>query len=314
MLFQPSQFRVLLLDDSTDVCERVKHRIEGPRASGQVDPIVPVEVCTVTIGVERSPEGKSTFSASTFDELTKSCSRRPDLVLLDYGYAEPEIIAALRKEAESREITAEELHGKVLTPLDLANWIRTSDTIPSSSRHLLINHLLEAGQPVYLYSYTSKEFLRALGEMSERTRKTALAFANKSVVIPVDTREELYHSTEFDWPTAPSKHDKQFYAYQVSVLLDHIVHKEILRARLAAAKYLRIRRTILAAGVLTAVGAAVGFGAQWVGSLIADLSKTGHSVQAVFVGLSAAIVLFFLGLGVPLIFERFMINLIDRDE
>ena len=123
-------------------------------------------------------------------------------------------------------------------------------------------------------------------------------------------REELYHSTEFDWPNE-SKRDPEFYAYQTSVLLDHVVHKEILRTQLAEAKYLRVRRSALSAAILTAIGAAIGFGAQWVGALVGDLFKAGNKYQAMAVAISLVILLFVFGFLSPLIFERVMTRLVE---
>lgn len=303
-------FRVLLLDDDKQVCDRVKKRIEGPKRLGQLDPVLPVEVSAVALRVQELERGQWSFDPAIVSELSKACTEPPDLIFIDFGYADASVINAFKKEAETREITAEELQGKVLTPLDLSDWIRSSSAIPEPTRRLLVKNLIECGKIVYLYSYASKEFLRALGEVNERQKKTAKAFS-KSTVVAIDTREELYHSSEFDWPN-PSKRDSNFYAYQISVLLDYIVHKEILRTQHSIARYLRVKRTAMSASILTAIGAAIGFGSQWIGSLVTDLYKNGNIFQATAVGLSLVLALFVLGFLSPLLFDRLMTNLVEN--
>ncbi|HJP95738.1 MAG TPA: hypothetical protein VJ843_00005 [Candidatus Saccharimonadales bacterium] len=169
-------FRVLVLDDDQNVCLRVKKRIEGLKIQGQLDPAWPVEVHDVVLTLQEGEKGDWTFHPDLAVRLAANCARKPDLIFIDYGYVNSQVMAALRNLAASKEIVADELQGKLLTPPDLAKWIRSSSSMPEHTRRLLIKNLIESGTTVYLYSYTSREFLLALGGMNERLKKTAKAF------------------------------------------------------------------------------------------------------------------------------------------
>ena len=131
-------FRVLLLDDDKQVCDRVTKRIEGPKRLGQLDPALPVEVSAVALRVQELEPGHWSFDPAIINELSKACEGPPDLILIDFGYADSSVINAFKKDAETREISAQELQGKVLTPIDLSEWIRFSPLIPEPTRRLLI--------------------------------------------------------------------------------------------------------------------------------------------------------------------------------
>lgn len=314
-----NEFRVLVLDDSARVITRISNRIVGSRAPGQLDPAVPVQVSCVQVALRRQGDNQQnglevwTFDENMLGKLTTACPKPPHLILVDYRFADSSVLKVFREEAQTREITEAELVGKVLTPLDLAIWIRTDPDISEHTRKLLIRNLFESGVPVYLYAYTSREFIRAIGPMDERAQKTAQAFP-RSIIVPIDTRRELYNEDEFDWPNPLSKYDPEFYTYQTSVLLDYVVHKEVLRTLLEDAKYLRISRLAGAVALVTVTGSAIGFAGQWIGSLVGELVKADHLFQAIAVGISLVLVLFFLGFSVPLAFERVMTHLLGKER
>ncbi|MFC1572896.1 hypothetical protein ACFL6M_04775 [Candidatus Eisenbacteria bacterium] len=298
-------FKVLLIDDDVRVLERAKKRIEGGRAPGQIDPQLPIVVHTVAVAMVQARDREWTFADALAKHLADACTPPPDVVFIDYGYANPDIMRELRDIAnkEDRELTRAEIEGKALMPPDLAHWVRTCESIDQRTRKTIHQCLFgRKGLPVYVYSYTSREFRRAVGEMSERIRRTRIAFPNARV-ISVDTREELYNSTEFDWPT-PTKKDPEFYAFQVSGLLRHIAEKEILRRQLQRSRSVPIWRSARGAVLLTLVAAAIGFASQWMGGLVHELSKSGHMQQAVVFALAVGLLLFGLGFGLPLAFNR----------
>ena len=103
----------------------------------------------------------------------------------------------LREEAATRDITREELIGRALSIQDLAAWVRTSPEIEEHTRRVLLRNLFDSAVPVYVYSYTARDFVRALGPVSEREVAVREAFPS-SRVHAVDTKIELYNNDEFD--------------------------------------------------------------------------------------------------------------------
>src|ERR1700704_303762 len=88
-------FRVLVLDDSSYAIECIKRRIQGSRALGQLDPVLPVDVEAVLIELKPSVLNPETwvFSAGTSQLLAAACELAPDLVLVDYGFADPSLVS-----------------------------------------------------------------------------------------------------------------------------------------------------------------------------------------------------------------------------
>jgi hypothetical protein len=315
--FPIKNFRVLVLDDSSYAIECIKRRIQGARALGQLDPVLPVDVETILIELEPGmldPE-MWVFSAGTSRLLAAACERAPDLILVDYGFVDPSLGSQLRLQAASREITAEELKGKVLTAYDLARWCREQSPLDSHTRSRIRKNLFESGRPVYLYSYRARELWRAVGSMDERARRIRDAFPRSRVSI-IDARRELYNEDDFD-SLGASKYDPKFYAYQISVILDYIVQKEILRALLKRSRYLRVKRTASATAVLAAIGAALGVGGHWAGELSLSLFSHGNFLFAFVFAAGILAVLFFSGFGAALLFERAMERLlqdVDKED
>jgi CheY-like chemotaxis protein len=307
-------FKVLVLDDSPHVIEWVERRIRGAQALGQLDPALPVEVMAIQVKLEPSSEDNARweFSSDTARSLAAACEKPPDLVLVDYGFVDPAIVAQLQQEARTREITGEELKGKVLTAYDLARWCQEDAPLDARTRLRIRKNLFEAGRPVYLYSYPSRELRRAAGNMDERAKKIRDAFPRSRVSV-IDARRELYNEDDFDSP-GTSKYDSRFYAYQIAVVLDYVVQKEILRLLLGRSRFLRVRRTAGAVASLAAIGSALGVGGHWVGGLTYELFSHGQLLQAFGLAFGVLLSLFLFGFAASLFFERAMEHLLIKDE
>lgn len=307
-------FKVLVLDDSPLVLECVERRIQGARALGQLDPALPVDVTAIQVKLEPSLTDKEqwVFSATTANALAAACERVPDLILVDYGFADPALVSKLLQEAATREITREELKGKLLTAYDLARWCRNGAPLDGGARSRIIKNLFEAGRPVYLFTYPSREFKKAGGSMDERSRKIRDAFPRSRVGV-IDARRELYNEDDFD-SFGSSKYDSKFYAYQISVILDYVVQKEILRLLLKRSKFLRVRRTASAAAALAAIGSALGVGGHWAGGLSFELFSHGQSLQAFGFAVGVLLSLFLFGFAAALFFERAMERLLTNND
>ncbi|HHT9112718.1 MAG TPA: TIR domain-containing protein [Candidatus Wunengus sp. YC65] len=230
-------FRVVVLDDRQDSLRRIEKRISGGQTLGQLDPALPVSVHSVLVRLKKVPnsqnqEDRWTFDDAIVNDLLNAVSESPGLIFIDYGFADQQSVKPKLEEiAKERAITEADLEGRVLTAFALAKWVKSEVNVPDTVRRLLIKTFFETLSPVYLYSYTSQLIVHAVGRIDDRVRKIRQVFPYAQVSA-IDTRRELYNDEEFDWPNPKSKFDPEFYNYQVAVLLDYVVHKEILRSQL----------------------------------------------------------------------------------
>ena len=196
-------FRVVVIDDNEDVCNRVSKRLVGPTSEGQPE----VSVSIVHVRLEEKDSETWTFSKETFESLLNAASSPPDLVLVDYGFVDPNVSAQLREAGKHGELAPTDLDGKMLTVPELAEW--TYEQGSEEQRTRLQKNLFRSAQPVYLYTYTPRGVQQAVGTPDERTRRVKGAFPG-SRVETIDTKAELYNGDEFDWPSE-SKYDRIFW-------------------------------------------------------------------------------------------------------
>lgn len=313
-----AQFRVLVIDDKVDVLKRLPQRVSlEPRSfegrTWQID------LRPVAVKLDKLQDGSYQISRGTLEDLSSACAQPPDIILSSYGFVEKDVSRWLADASkDGREITQEDLAGKLLTIPDLARAIRAfvqDLTVDSYKRRNLGKNFLEIKRKVYLYTYTSGILIRHLGEVSARANLTRKAFPNFEVD-PVNTKDEFYGGTEFDWPNA-SKYDVQFHSYLVSGLIEHIVQRELLERILLDAKrlkYVRVRRSVLSVGSIVAIGGAIGAGAEWLGSRIVGLATAGNVGLALVIVASVAVIVLLFGVFFPVVFERLMSGLLMGAE
>lgn len=70
----------------------------------------------------------------------------------------------------------------------------------------------------------------------------------------------------------------------------------------------------MSVSVVTAIGAAIGFAASWVGSVFAELVRQHQYTEAFIMGTGLLLVLLLVGLGSPLLFERWMQKIMPGEE
>lgn len=311
-------FRVLIIDDDLEVIKRLPERIlrEQRYFEGRTWSI---DLRVVHVKVEKINENHYQIANSTFEELASACSQPPHLILADYGYAQKEIISTLKHLSDQgKEIKEEDLIGKVFTTADLAAAVQKfilDSSVDSYKRNSLKKNFLESSAKLYLYSYTSKDFIKALRGVEARANRTKAALPNCKV-IPVDTKHEFYNGEEFDYPN-PTKHDGKFYAHLVGGLINHLIQIEFIEHILEDAKrlkYVRVRRSTVSVGIIVALGGAIGAFSEWLGGRVLDLFSHGFLVPAfTIVGLAVVFILI-IGLVVPVAFERVMTGLLTKRQ
>jgi len=311
-------FRVLVIDDEEEVIKRLPGRVsvEQRKFEGRT---YQIDLRLVRVQVERVNDETLRISNSTLEELSAACAQPPHIIIADYAYVQRETIEKLLQiSQQGKEITEQDLIGALLSTSDLARaaQVFASDkSVDSYKRHNLRKNFLESRVKFYLYSYTSKQFIKAAGELADRARRTKAAFLNCNV-IPIDTRYEFYNGSEFDWPN-PTKHDIKFYSHLASGLVNDLVQREFLEYILSDTKrlkYVRIQRSVLSVGLIVALGGAIGAGSEWLGNRIVGLASTGLYIPALLIAGLSVLFILIMGLIVPFAFERIMSGLLSKSE
>lgn len=307
-------FRVLVIDDDEEVIKRLPERvtIEQRTFEGRT---YQVDLRALHVRVDRVNEETSHFSDATLQELSAACAQPPDVIFADYGYILNEVIEKLRQLAQDgKKFTEKDLSGKALTPTDLSNaasLFARDEKIDFYKRENMLRNFLESKAKFYLYSYTSKDFITTLGEVSARAKRTKSAFPF-CTVIPVDTKYEFYNGSEFDWPN-PTKHDGRFYAHLVTGLINELIQREFLEFMLQDAtrlKYVRVQRSVISVACIVALGGGIGAAAEWLGSRVVGLASSGLYIPAFTIAGLAVILVLLLGLSIPFAFEHVMSGLL----
>jgi hypothetical protein len=296
-------FHILILDDDQTVIERLKGRIT-PKVTiagktWNID-LKAVHVRTVL------DDGIAIFCDDTLKQLIKSCVPPPNLILADYGYSTAEQQEALR----DGRITPREYMDNILTPADLPRFVM--DFLRTRHRtdwEGVRAGLLENPCKFVLYTFTPPKDSKDFPRVSERRIRTQRAF--KSDVHAVDTLEMFYENERF-----ADKHDKDFYAYLVTGLLENIIRRELLEFALNQEtdrlKYIRYKRSAAGVLIIVLIGGAIGAVAEWLGHRIMDLFSNGLWGPAVAIVALASIVFFAVAMMIPFIFEKVMTNLLSR--
>lgn len=275
-------------------------------------------VTAFPVFIKLRPEGKAadlvndcwTFADEIVESLLAAADRIPDLIILDYIYVADEVAKVLKARAKDNTLTEEAMSGWTRTPVDLREWVRNSN-IDDADKARILKNLFGAKCPLYLHSYTPENTSPLVGPISERVKKTTIAFPNAAIT-SIDTREILFNNEEFDWPNPKSRYDSDYYPYQLAVAFDQIVQKEILRFELNRNRYIRLKRSAFSVGLISAIGAGLGFAGGWIGSLASTLLQNNQILEATLICGSFLIIFLIIGLMLPLFFEKLMKALLDR--
>ena len=304
-------FRVVVIDDKPTACQRVASKLTGALSPSSPAEDAVLSSVEVLVSLRRAPP--TAAHAWTFDQqivaaLDAATQHAPDLVVIDHFYVDSEVAAALKQKALVSGVTADELRRNSLSPADLRRWIENSLSIDSGLRGQILERLFNAQCPVYLHSYTPRGFEGVAGTIEDRGRTLATVFphARHSVI---DTRREFYNDAEFD-----AKYDGDYYAFQLAAHVMKVAEIEVLRQRVDAARYLRLRRTASSVAGIAVIGAAIGFAAGWLGDVFGALVKDGQYSVAAAVGIGGLVVLILLGTACPFLFEHLMHQLVRNER
>ncbi len=314
-----ASFYVIVLDDKEDVCLRIEDKIAGGPTPGQIDPLVPVHVKSIhitltEIGHSEDPlKSRWTFAPPVLSALMEASVRKPDLIIVDYVYVNGEVAKVLKEKGECDQFNKDMMAERTLTPVDLRKWVEQAANAPSDETRTILTNLFNASCPVYLHTYTPKGLDDIVGTVAERIKKASQVFPHAQINA-IDTRSELFKNDVFDWPSFPSMKNEKYYPYQLAVLFDQVVKKEVIRKELQSSRYLRIKRTTFSVSVISALGAGIGFTGAWLGNILAESIRDGDyligGMLAVFL-LSALVVL---GAVCPFLFEKWMQKIMPESE
>jgi|GEM_PF-3515240 len=294
-------FRVLVVDDSRELIAKIAKRpIFHPQDVDGTDWRVVLQEVHVEVTVQ---DGLPQFSEETLRRIVEACREQPQLILADYGFIAP----------EHANLPPKQYFEKALTPAML---------IPALGKYLEKHHLHDAKIqaetessfihnpcPLFLYTYTGKDFRGVDPTPDQRANLVHRAF-DKSQVRLVDISQELFQNDLFPGD------DKDFRAFLTAGLLAGIIERELLRFALRhekkRLKYVRFKRSGIGVLVIVLLGGAIGAAGEWLGSRIMALVTGGFGTMALILGILAGVFFLLLGLGVPLLFERLMSNLLRK--
>lgn len=313
------KFRVLVIDDNEEALSRIPKKVYIQQRNFERRNYL-IELHLVHVEVVPSDASKYIISNSTIRKLASVCSKPFNLILSDFGYAQKEVTDKLRIEANNgKRISKEDLKDKVLTTADLAIEVKRickNESINSIEKKELTENFINSNAKFYLYTYSSKEFYEALGEVSERATVTQSQFNNIGKIIPIDTKGEFYNGNEFDWPNE-SKHSEVFYAHLVSKLINQIIQLEFTEYILNDSKrlkFLRTPRSIYSVAVIVAIAGAIGAMSEWLGATIFRLSSQHEILTAILFGCITIVVIFIIGMLLPKIFEHSITRFLSVDK
>lgn len=308
-------YRIVVIDDDPEVIQRVEGRISNWSREFERE-VWQIELSLVQVTIEPTDADTYRISDTTIRELAQAFSQTPDLVFADYGFIRPTVLEEWREKSKTgHTITPNDLKGKFLTLVDLANSTREATgrkALSASLRSALLHNFLGFSGKVFLYSLTTTAFLPVLGELEFRRSRVQAAFPRASVT-SVDTKYEFYNGEEF----AQQKHEARFYAHLVSGLIGWSAQVAMLETMLARArklKYLQIRRSIVSVGGIVAFGGGIAAVGGFLGERITDLLQRGDYPNAALVGGAGLVLVFTLGLALPFLFGTFMSGLLTSDE
>jgi len=314
-----NEFYVVVIDDKINVCRRIEEKLTGGPSPGHIGPGMLVKVRTIHVALEEVGRSDNilnsrwVFKRDVLSQLIEAGRKKPNLILIDYIYVDSEVSKVLKEKAIQGLVSEEMISNKVLTPVDLRIWAQGNSTLTTEEKNLILKNLFFADCPVYLHTYTPQGTSSVVGNVTDRIKKVAQVFPN-AVINSIDARSEFFNNEEFDWPNPISRYDNQYYPYQLATYFDQVVQKEIIRSELMRNRYLRIKRTTFAVGIISAIGAAVGFAGGWVGSLLSNLVEKKQYLPAFIMGLTLLILLIIAGAFCPIIFEKWMQRLVPFDE
>ncbi len=310
--------RVLILDDKDSVLREMRNRVQGACSE---NPDVKLSVGTVHVKVGVDERGRPCFSDELFEELFRESTVRADIVLIDFGYTTDELATQLKElyeryHGDKEKVSPEEFRARVLTPRDLLQAVKDHDD--STVREQILANVFRSGATVVLYSYTPPHLAHAAGHFQERMHETRLAFDKRSDVIGADTLQLLYNGDLYQ-----AHHERHFYAFQTSVLMrlyvERIVERQLLASRacelegkVRSSRYLPFMRLGKATAAITAIGAAIGFGGEAAGGLVADRFQDGQVLNGLLMGVVVATAIFVLGFVAPIAYDRMVRGYIGR--
>jgi len=309
-------YSVVIIDDKEVCCRRIKQKIQGFRKIG--DEHVRILAKTVHVGVQPGDESDSkawTFTRATLKDLADAAEIPPDLMIVDYIYIDDEEAANLKRQALETHVSRAEREARSLSPRDLRNWVENHPTTNDQQRRKIIERIFDFKGPLYLHSYTPRGLEDAVGTVEERGNDTAMAFRNvpEPSLHVLDTRSLLFADDEFDKCSEKTHYERDYYAYLLGVVFDHIVQKEAYKRSLHRSKYLRFKRSAPVMAEIAGIGAGVGLASSAAGSLVYELFRAGYVAGAIAVLVLSVIVAVPLGWIVARLFEGLMARLLPDD-
>jgi hypothetical protein len=301
------EFRVLVLDDDARVINQLKDRISSnyPVLKKNWDVIIE----GVTIGAA-SENDESKFTAETLRNLIKALSEKPHLILADFGYTTRQNSEKLQK----GEITGEIYIKNLLTVADLMpqieNFLKKNRKEKGSINKIRAN-FQDNSCKIFLYTFTPDDIKNDAPSIEARRKRCENVF-RKSKVIAIDTRARFYN----DNPKFLEKHDKEFYAFLVTELLENIVKHELWdfasHNEIQKAKFFRYGKSVLGVLLLALIGGAIGAAGELIGDLVTDSFSKGSWMLAGFTIVMGILLFLGIGLALPFIFEKTLLKLLTK--
>lgn len=318
------RFRVLFIDDSRKVIENLQGRVPDPKTVDFENERWTIDVVTVHVTLEVDSSGDWVIDGDTIRLLAQALSNPVDLICVDYGYIDERVMNDLKEQAVLAKEAADKGHppiiitrrGKYQTFSSLIEQIRDlcvkgNGGISPFDLQILRSNFLQFSGRIWIYTFIRDEWQKEIGRIKERVvavqNQIPTAFINA-----IDTREEMFDCEKYE-----KQHQAEFYAYLVTGWLNHVVQRELqslLLRRASRLKFIRTKNSLKAAAVALSLGGAVGASGDWLGSTVLGLLRGGQlALGFVVLGLSVTVVIV-VGLTMPTLVERVLVNLFGRED
>lgn len=303
-------FRVVAIDDKADNLRRLESLLRGIGLEiGGTR--VRVDFKTVHVKLERRDGSAWTISDDVFEEL-RAASRSPiDLMLVDYIYVDEEEAPAIKSTMQLRPIAKHEVADVIFTPQSLRQWVERRVGTGHTDARRVLRSMFDQARSVYLHTYTPTNFEQVAGSIEERRREASVVFPNAALEV-IDTRRLLFNDNELDTTEGKNYRSVEYQAYQLGTYFSEVIQKEVLRREYERSRFFRWQRTSTAVAAICAIGASIGFGAEWVGSFLFGFIQQGAYASAALLGALLLLMMFGLGLAVTKGFDWLMSSLVRQ--
>ena len=258
------KIRVLILDDISDHLNTIKDFIPSTYQVSGKNWIVEFEAIEIIVVGQN---GSFSFDMSCIQAIEEVSYQPFDLLLLDIGYRHKDLkIEYLQTIYDKNPLGFNSNTWKDYGALSPDDFIKVKVSDNSKFR----KHFLEHKNSIFGYTYipSGREHLFYDEEGCLEILSKAFPIAAENNKIKMEgTRKKLFNN----FPEFEGINEKKFYPYILAKYIEKLIHIEIMKKEVNNAKYLKIKRSSITAGMLIIICGIIGACSEFIGSLVLNL-------------------------------------------